>query len=111
MSVVKKGWKPSAETLANMSAGQTKRYQNPDERAKASFSRIKNINSPKYPILLAELMKQKITYNIFAKHLGLSQPTISNKMGGNGNFSLAQMEATKKFLGVNVPIEELFRKA
>ncbi len=63
-----------------------------------------------YPVLEELLVLNKINDTKLAAHLGLSQPTVSRKLGGKVNFSPAQMSATKKFLGTDLSVEELFRR-
>lgn len=63
-----------------------------------------------YPVLEAELQKRFITDVKFAEVLGLKEVEITRKMRGKHNFSPAQMEQTRNFLGVDMPLEELFRR-
>ncbi len=63
-----------------------------------------------YPVLAAILQKRKITFKQLAKVLGVHKNTVSYKMHGLGNFTPAQMEATKKFLGTEMSVEELFKR-
>ena len=66
-------------------------------------------NSP-YKNLLAELDARQISYNKLAKLLGLNRVTVSNKMLGKQNFTTEQKERIKNFLGVEMSIEELFKR-
>ena len=63
-----------------------------------------------YPVLEAELQKRFITYRKLTEVLQLSQSEICRKMTGESNLSLEQMTAIKNFLGVDMPLEELFRR-
>ena len=63
-----------------------------------------------YPVLEAELQKRFITDRKLAEALHLGTAEIDRKMTGQSNFSLAQMTAVKDFLGVDMPLEELFRR-
>ena len=63
-----------------------------------------------YPVLAAILQKRKITFKQLAKVLGVGKSGVSQKMRGLGNFTPAQMEAIKKFLGVEMSTEELFKR-
>lgn len=63
-----------------------------------------------YPILANELKRQGITQKQISKHLGLSQAEFSRRMHGKPEFTPAQMEAIKKFLGTEMSVEELFKR-
>ena len=63
-----------------------------------------------YPVLEAELQKRFITDRKLADVLNLGTAEIDRKMTGQGNFSLEQMTTVKNFLGVDMPLEELFRR-
>ena len=53
-----------------------------------------------YPVLKAEL----------AEHLDLTRATITRKLQGKIGITPAQMEAIKKFLNVEMIVEELFKR-
>ena len=63
-----------------------------------------------YQTLADELKRQGITQKQLAEHLGMSQPRISSRMYGKPKFTPEQKEAIKKFLGVEMSVEELFRR-
>lgn len=63
-----------------------------------------------YPILEAEFQKKSITISKLVEVLGLSDTEICRKMHGKRKFSVAQMTAIKNFLGVEMNIDELFRR-
>ncbi|MBR4904839.1 MAG: helix-turn-helix domain-containing protein [Selenomonadaceae bacterium] len=63
-----------------------------------------------YPILEAELQKRFITDAKLADVLSLKKAEVARKMKGKHNFSLEQMSKIKEFLGVDIPLEELFRR-
>ena len=63
-----------------------------------------------YPVLAAELQKRKITHRKLGEVLGLDKSSIGNKMRGKHNFSPEQKEAIRKFLNVEMSVEELFKR-
>ena len=63
-----------------------------------------------YKNLLAELDARQISYNKLAKLLGLSHSPISRKMSGKQNFKPEEMIAIKNLLGVDISVEELFKR-
>ena len=82
-------------------------------RAKLSLIRTliaKRAYSP-YSNLTALLTERKISYTDLARVLEITQEAVSYKMCGKHNFSLVQMKAIKNFLGVEMPLSDLFRKA
>lgn len=64
-----------------------------------------------YPVLVAELRRQKITFTKLGELIKISQQSMSNRMRGLGKFTPAQMTAIRDFLGVSMTVEELFRRA
>ena len=66
-------------------------------------------NSP-YKNLISEMEKKKISYTALAKFLKLAQSTISRKLQGKVSIFVAQKKAIKKFLGVEMSVEELFKR-
>lgn len=62
-----------------------------------------------YPVLAAILQKRKITFKQLAKVLDVEKSTVSYKMR-KSDFTPAQMGAIKKFLGVEMSVEELFKR-
>ena len=68
------------------------------------------IGSP-FKVLLAAIEKRQFTYTELAKLLGLSIASVSAKIRGKLKFTPAQMEAIKNFLGVEMSVEELFKRA
>lgn len=63
-----------------------------------------------FPNLRAELARKKINRTNFAKELGVLEITINSKIQGKNPFKLEEMIKIKEFLGVDMPLEELFRK-
>ncbi|MBR4382813.1 MAG: helix-turn-helix transcriptional regulator [Selenomonadaceae bacterium] len=63
-----------------------------------------------FPVLEAELQRQGIKCAQLAKLLGMSENSVSRRMQGIYEFTPEQKEAIKKFLGVDIPIEELFSR-
>ena len=63
-----------------------------------------------YPILEAELQRQGIKCAQLVELLGISFNSVSRRMQGIYDFTPEQQEAIKKFLGVEMSVEELFRR-
>ena len=85
-----------------------KRSSKPNTPKEKKFHTNRNWDA--YPVLEAELQKRFITDVKFAEVLGLKHAEIARKMTAKGNFSPAQMTAIRDFLGVDMPLEELFRR-
>lgn len=65
-----------------------------------------------YPNLRAEMARKRVRNNDLAELLGLSPARISEKLNGNAKngFSLDEAEKIRDFLGVVMPLEELFER-
>ena len=63
-----------------------------------------------YPVLKAVLEQKRISATEIARHLGLSHVTVSKKLRGKVGITPEQQAAIKKFLGVDMSVEELFRR-
>lgn len=61
-----------------------------------------------YRNLAAEMARKGATRRDVAKVLGCSPGTVSLKLRGKAILTLPEAQAIKEFLGVDVPIEELF---
>ena len=131
LSAAMMGHEVSKETRARLSAINTGKPQTAEAREKNAAAQrgeknhffgkhhtaeaiMKNAlahrgNSP-YKNLLAELDARQISYTKLAKFLGLSQSHISNKMSGKKIFKSEEMIAIKNLLGVEMSIEELFKR-
>ena len=95
MSKALKGRKLSLETRRKISEAQ-----------KGRSKRRQTV----YPVLSAELIRQKVSYAKLGELLGYSHATISKRMHGSPEFTPEQQAAIKKFLGVDMSVEELFRR-
>ena len=62
-----------------------------------------------YPNLEAELKRRGVKRSDIADHIGCSISTISEKMQGKSDFSLQAAKKIKSFLGVDLPLEVLFK--
>lgn len=61
--------------------------------------------------LRAEMARMRITSSDIAKNcLGIRLSTLSSKMHGKSDFYFREAVAIKEYLGVDMPLEELFRK-
>ena len=131
LSASKMGHEVSKETRAILSAINTGKPQTAEAREKNAEAHrgeknhffgkhhtgdaiMKNAlahrgNSP-YKNLLAELDARQISYIKLAKFLGWTLTPISNRMRGKKNFTPEEMIAIKNFLGVEMSIEELFKR-
>ena len=64
-----------------------------------------------YPNLRAEMARRGVTMSQVAAELNVQLATLSRKMSGANDFTLGEARAIKDFLKVDLPIEELFKKA
>ena len=64
-----------------------------------------------YPNLRAEIARRGVTLSQLAEVIGVTLQTMSKKINGGSEFTLNEAYAIKDFLGVDAPIEELFKKA
>ena len=63
-----------------------------------------------YANLRAEMARKRITIKSVAEHLGQGVATISNKINGKSDFTVPEAVEIKKFIAVDMPIDELFKK-
>jgi hypothetical protein len=63
-----------------------------------------------YPNLEAEFKRQKIRRVDIASDLGIAISTMSEKMLGKSEFTLRMASDIKKLLGVDMPLEVLFKR-
>lgn len=61
-----------------------------------------------YPNLEAELKRRNLKRSDLAKCIGCTPSTVSLKMLNKGDFTFSEIMKIKKWLGVNMPLEELF---
>lgn len=64
-----------------------------------------------YPNLNAEIARRNVTKSAIANMLDISYSTMAYKLRGATDFTLNEAIKIKKFLGVEMPIEELFEEA
>lgn len=64
-----------------------------------------------FPVLQAELDKQRLARHVFAQKLGFAPRTVSAWMTGRCEPKLFTAIKVKEVLGVDMPLEELFAKA
>lgn len=62
-----------------------------------------------YKNLKAEMKKRRIKQNDIARVLNLSRQSLSYKMRGKRDFKKSEMEQIKRFLAVEMPLDELFK--
>ena len=108
-----KGFKRTQEHNAKIGAANKGIPKSAKHRAKLAVIKTltaKRAYSP-YSNLVALLTESKLSYTDLAHVLGITQEGMSYKMCGKHNFSLAQPETIKNFLGVEMPLCDLFRKA
>lgn len=104
--------KHTPEHNAKIAAANRGVPKSPEHCAKLSVSKTltaERLYSP-YLTLAALLTERVISYTELAKAVGITQEAMSYKMCGKHQFSLAQMETIRAYLGVNMPLEELFRR-
>lgn len=63
-----------------------------------------------YRNLDAELKRKDITRGELAKKMNLTPSTMSLKLNGKSDISLKEAMQIKSIIGVDIPIEELFRE-
>ncbi len=64
-----------------------------------------------YTNLLAEMRRKGLRQVDVAKCLNISPSTLSQKLKRKSEFDLSEAKKIKEFLGVNMPLEELFNCA
>jgi transcriptional regulator with XRE-family HTH domain len=64
-----------------------------------------------YPNLRAEMARKNVTQVQLADFLGIRTATLSEKMSGKYPFTFDECLKIKEFLNVDMPVEELFKKA
>ena len=71
---------------------------------------LQTLEKPLYPNLRAEMARKGVTATMLADHLGVRINTISDKMTGKieTGFTFKEARDIKNFLGVDIPLEELF---
>lgn len=63
-----------------------------------------------YPNLNAELSRKGVTLTDLAEALDCTVATACDKKNGKRPFTLAEAKTVKKFLQVDIPLEELFEE-
>ena len=63
-----------------------------------------------YQNLRAELARKGLTLTDVANELGVRLATISDKMNGKYPITLNEAKKIKRFLNVDLPLEELFKE-
>ena len=103
-----KGRKFTDEHRANLSKANKGQIIPPHQLFKSSITHKKIF----YPNLEIEIEKQKLTHVEIAKHLdlGFKIGTITAKLNGNRIMDEKTALAIKEFLGVDTPLEVLFKK-
>jgi DNA-binding XRE family transcriptional regulator len=64
-----------------------------------------------YPNLRAGMARKNVTQVQLADFLGIRTATLSEKMSGKYPFTFDECLKIKEFLNVDMPVEELFKKA
>lgn len=62
-----------------------------------------------YPNLEAEMARRKITRKQMANFLGITPTTLGFKLNGEAKLSLPECLKIKKYLNVQMDVEELFK--
>ncbi|MBQ3441683.1 MAG: GIY-YIG nuclease family protein [Selenomonadaceae bacterium] len=118
----------SSKTIMRMIVAQKKIANTPEGKAKLDEARalrwkkeklrpfeergwIRKCRKSIFPIIEAELRQRKIKYATLAKYLNITPASISRKLQGKVRISLEQQESIKKFLNVNMSVEELFKRS
>lgn len=101
----KTGFKHHKSTREKITTGQLGHAVLNSTRMKLSVRNKKIF----FPNLDAELNRQKITYTTIAKLLKIPAPTLTGKLNGSYKLDEKTTLAIKEILGVDMPIEELFK--
>lgn len=64
-----------------------------------------------FPNVKAELSRRGITLTDLARVLGCTVSTVCMKLNGKTPLTLAEAKTIKKYIGVDLPLEELFEEA
>lgn len=117
----------SPKTILQMSKAQKKRADTPEGKANLDKARITRWEKEKarppeergwirkcrknlYPVLEAELISRKIKFSTVAICLNVTVATFSRKMNGKVAIRIEEAEAIRKFLGLDMALEELFTR-
>jgi group I intron endonuclease len=108
-SETRKGQKYSQERRDNISKGRKGKVVISQNQRVLSSNRLKKIF---YPNLEAEIEKQHLTHKELGRRLntGIKIGTLISKLNGQRIMDLDTAIAIKEFLGVDMPLEELFKK-
>lgn len=103
------------ETLEKLIAKNKANANTPEGRALRSAIAIEHwanflVEQSVYPNLTNELLRQQITVARLAEILKRTPETISKKIRGKVGITPEQKEEIKQFLGVEMSVEELFRR-
>ncbi|MBO4401945.1 MAG: GIY-YIG nuclease family protein [Selenomonadaceae bacterium] len=101
----KRGFKCHELTRKEMSTVQLGRIIPNSNRLKVSAAKRKVF----YPNIVAELDRQQLTYTALAKLLNVNCGTLMGKLNGNNRLDEKTALAIKEILGVDIPLEELFK--
>lgn len=64
-----------------------------------------------FPMLKAEMSRAQVTGTKLADFLGITQATLSMKMNGKRDFTMAEAKSTKDYLESKLSLDELFSTA
>lgn len=64
-----------------------------------------------YPNLKAEMARISMTALELAELIGMPYSTLNQKLSGKSEFTVGEAFKIRKALGVNIPVEELFKRA
>ena len=101
----KNGFKHHPSTGKKITEGQLGHDVLKSTRMKLSVSNKKVF----YPVLDAELNRQQLTYAALAKLLKRPLTTLTQKLNGTLRIDTKTALAIKEILGVDIPLEELFK--
>lgn len=101
----KNGFKHHPSTGKKITEGQLGHDVLKSTRMKLSVSNKKVF----YPVLDAELNRQQLTYVALARLLNRPATTLTQKLNGTLRLDTKTALAIKEILGVDIPLEELFK--
>ena len=63
-----------------------------------------------YENLKAEIVRKKLTLSIVSKQSGMTKQRMSSRINGKTPFTFDEAMTIKQVLGVDIPLEVLFKK-
>ena len=110
MSVAQKKRSDTPEGKANLDKARKSRWDKERARPPEERGWIRRTRKFVYPLLEAELVSRKLKYATVGAVLNMTGATFARKMNSTVGFTIEEATAVKNFLGVDIPLEELFSR-